>query len=247
MSCCCSARSPRPEARDGASGTLDAAVRAAVSLAREHLARRDRVALVDFGGTLHWLEPAFGTTQLYRIIEALLASEIALSYAWRAVESIPQRVLPPAALLLAVSPLLDERSIRLIIDLRRRNRECRGPKQAEVLPDDAARPLGTPPPSVRDGPNDTARCDSEAPPRPVHLAGDDLDLVLDRLVVLVELAEPAPPWWWSRSARPASPARTLSRHLGRPPRPTVDPRETRLRSSPSTEGPPEPEAVDEST
>ena len=71
------------EARAGASGTLDAAVRAAASLARAHLARRDRVGLVDFGGTLHWLEPAFGTTQLYRIIDALIASEIAFSYAWR--------------------------------------------------------------------------------------------------------------------------------------------------------------------
>jgi uncharacterized protein (DUF58 family) len=108
------------EARDAASGTLDAAVRAAAWLARAHLARRDRVALVDFGGTLHWLEPAFGTLQLYRIVDALLASEIAFSYAWRAVESIPRRVLPPAALILAITPLLDERSIRLVTDLRRR-------------------------------------------------------------------------------------------------------------------------------
>lgn len=108
------------EARKGASGTLDDAVRAAASLARAHLARRDRVALVDFGGTLHWLEPAFGTLQLYRIIDALLSSEIAFSYAWRAVESIPRRVLPPQTLILAVSPLLDERSLRLIVDLRRR-------------------------------------------------------------------------------------------------------------------------------
>ncbi len=108
------------EARGGATGTLDAAVRAAASLARAHLARRDRVALVDFGGTLHWLEPAFGTTQLYRIVDALLASEVAFSYAWRAAESIPRRVLPPGALILAITPLLDERSIRLITDLRRR-------------------------------------------------------------------------------------------------------------------------------
>ncbi len=108
------------EARDAAAGTLDAAVRAAASLARAHLARRDRVALVDFGGTLHWLEPAFGTHQLYRIIDALLASEIAFSFAWRAVESIPLRVLPPGALILAISPLLDERSIKLITDLRTR-------------------------------------------------------------------------------------------------------------------------------
>jgi uncharacterized protein (DUF58 family) len=108
------------EARDGSAGTLDAAVRAAGSLARAHLARRDRVALVDFGGTLQWLEPAFGRKQLFRIIDALLASEIAFSYAWRAVESIPVRVLPPGALILAMSPLLDERSIRLITELRTR-------------------------------------------------------------------------------------------------------------------------------
>jgi uncharacterized protein (DUF58 family) len=72
------------EARDRDSGTLDAAVRAAASLARAHLARRDRVALVDFGGTLHWLEPAFGSRQLYRIVDALLASDIAFSYASQA-------------------------------------------------------------------------------------------------------------------------------------------------------------------
>ncbi len=108
------------EARDDTGGTLDSAIRAAAALARAHLARRDRVALVDFGGTLHWLEPAFGPVQLYRIIDALLASDIAFSYAWRNIESIPVRVLPPGALVLAISPLLDERSVALVTDLRRR-------------------------------------------------------------------------------------------------------------------------------
>jgi uncharacterized protein (DUF58 family) len=111
------------EARDGASGTLDSGVRAAAALARAHLARRDRVGVVDFGGMLHWLEPAFGTTQLYRIVDALLASEIAFSYAWRNVEGIPPRVLPSGALILAISPLLDERSIAVVTDLRRRGRD----------------------------------------------------------------------------------------------------------------------------
>ena len=105
------------EARDGATGTLDAAVRATAALARAHLARRDRVGVVDFGGTLHWLQPGFGTTQLYRIVDALLSSQIAFSYAWRAADSIPRRVLPPGALVLAVTPLLDERSVRLMSDL----------------------------------------------------------------------------------------------------------------------------------
>jgi uncharacterized protein (DUF58 family) len=108
------------EARDQASGTLDSAVRAAAALARAHLDRRDRVGVVDFGGTLHWLEPAFGTNQLYRIIDALLTSDIAFSYAWRDVEGIPRRVLPPGALILAITPLLDERSIALVSELARR-------------------------------------------------------------------------------------------------------------------------------
>ncbi len=111
------------EARDAAGGTLDDAVRATASLAQAFLARRDRVALVDFGGTLTWLEPAFGTRQLYRIIDSLLASDIAFSYAWRGAASIPARVLPPAALIVAVTPLLDERSLHLLLDLRSRGRD----------------------------------------------------------------------------------------------------------------------------
>ena len=108
------------EARDQAGGTLDSAVRAAAALARAHLGRRDRVGVVDFGGTLHWLEPAFGTTQLYRIVDALLSSNIAFSYAWRNVDSLPLRVLPPGALILVITPLLDERSIALVSELRTR-------------------------------------------------------------------------------------------------------------------------------
>jgi uncharacterized protein (DUF58 family) len=108
------------EARDLVAGTLDSAVRAAASLASAHLARRDRVGVVDFGGGLRWLEPRFGTTQLYRIIDALLASDIIFSYAWRDVQSIPRRVLPPRALVVAITPLLDERAIGLLVDLRTR-------------------------------------------------------------------------------------------------------------------------------
>ena len=118
MSCCSS--TGFEEARHQASGTLDSAVRTAAALARAHLGRRDRVGVVDFGGTLHWLEPAFGTTQLYRIIDALLSSDIAFSYAWRNVDSLPLRVLPPGALVLVISPLLDDRSIALVTELRRR-------------------------------------------------------------------------------------------------------------------------------
>lgn len=108
------------EAEHADEGTLDAAVHAAAALASAYLARRDRVALVSFGGELNWLMPAAGTRQLYRIVDALLASDVRLSYAWKDVTQLPRRLLPPRALLLALSPLLDARGVGALLDLRAR-------------------------------------------------------------------------------------------------------------------------------
>jgi uncharacterized protein (DUF58 family) len=108
------------EAEHADEGTLDAAVHAAAALASAYLARRDRVALVSFGGVLHWLTPAAGTHQLYRIADALLASDVRLSYAWKDVTHLPRRLLPARALVLALSPLLDARGTSALLDLRAR-------------------------------------------------------------------------------------------------------------------------------
>ena len=108
------------EARAEESSTLDEAVRAAATIADRYLERKDRVGLVSFGGYLNWLLPASGLVQLYRIVDSLLDTEIILSYAWKDVSVIPPRTLPPKALILAVSPLLDERAVTTLIDLRAR-------------------------------------------------------------------------------------------------------------------------------
>lgn len=109
------------EARgDTGTGTLDMAVRAAATLAGRYLERKDRVGLVSFGGVLAWLLPATGPVQLYRVVESLIDTEITLSYAWKDVDVIPRRTLPPKALILAVTPLLDERAVATLLDLRAR-------------------------------------------------------------------------------------------------------------------------------
>jgi uncharacterized protein (DUF58 family) len=108
------------EAREDAGSTLDVAVRAAASLADRYLERKDRVGLVSFGGYLNWLLPSSGIVQLYRIVDSLLDTEIILSYAWKDVDVIPTRTLPPKALVLAVTPLLDERAVSTLLDLRAR-------------------------------------------------------------------------------------------------------------------------------
>jgi uncharacterized protein (DUF58 family) len=108
------------EARGAAGGTLESAVRAAYALAERYLREKDRVGLVSIGGFLSWLVPGTGLVQLYRIVDSLLESEIALSHAWRDVDLLPRRTLPPQALVLALSPLLDERAAAAFLDLRAR-------------------------------------------------------------------------------------------------------------------------------
>lgn len=108
------------EARRGDRSTLDPALRAAGTLAARYLQQKDRVGFVTFGGILNWLLPTTGAVQLYRIVDAMLDTQIVLSYAWRDIRTVPRRTLPPQALVLALTPLLDNRSESALLDLRGR-------------------------------------------------------------------------------------------------------------------------------
>jgi uncharacterized protein (DUF58 family) len=99
---------------------LEEAVRAAAALATRYLERRDRVGLVGFGGVLRWLQPGLGTTQRYRLIETMVETGVEPTYTWRDVNVIPVRVLPPASLVLALTPLVDPRFVNAVQDLRAR-------------------------------------------------------------------------------------------------------------------------------
>jgi uncharacterized protein (DUF58 family) len=111
------------EARGQDASTLDLAVRATAALADAYVGRRDRVGLISFGGILRWLEPGMGMVQLYRVVDALLDTQIILSYYWTGIDVIPQRTLPPNALVIALSPLLDGRSVDALLDLRARGHD----------------------------------------------------------------------------------------------------------------------------
>jgi uncharacterized protein (DUF58 family) len=108
------------EAELAQEGTLDATVRAAAALSSTYLARRDRVALVSLGGELSWLTGSPGAWQMYRILDALFSSEVRPSFRWKGVTHVPRRLLPARALVIALSPLLDERGISALLDLRAR-------------------------------------------------------------------------------------------------------------------------------
>lgn len=111
------------ELERGTNSALDLTVRGALALARTYLRRRDRVGLVVFGGTLRWLRPEGGDRQLYRILDALIDTQVVLSHAWKGIDILPPRTLPPRSLVIAISPLLDDRSTRALLDLRARRHD----------------------------------------------------------------------------------------------------------------------------
>lgn len=104
----------------GNRSTLEEAIRAAAALAERYLERRDRVGLIGFGGVLRWLRPGMGAAQRYRLVATLLETGVETTYATRDMNLVPARILPPKALVVALTPLVDHRFVNALEDLRAR-------------------------------------------------------------------------------------------------------------------------------
>ena len=106
-------------AETGASphSSIDASVRAVTALASAYIARKDRVGLVEFGGYLRWLKPAAGRRQWERLLRAAIPASQHHTYMARTLEYVPATALPRQALVIAVSPVIDERFVKAIVDL----------------------------------------------------------------------------------------------------------------------------------
>lgn len=95
-------------------------VRGSASLAGAWLRSHDRVGIIGFGGVLRWLEVGGGLRHAYRLVDALLDTQIVFSYAWKGIDVVPVRLLPPHALIVALTPLLDPRAVSALLELRGR-------------------------------------------------------------------------------------------------------------------------------
>ena len=100
--------------------TLDVIVRGASALADHHLRRNDRVGLLSFGGTLRWLTASMGRTHHYRVADFLLDVSATFSYAWKDIKLLPHGTLPATAVVIALSPLIDDRAITALNDIAAR-------------------------------------------------------------------------------------------------------------------------------
>jgi uncharacterized protein (DUF58 family) len=100
---------------------LDQCVRAAAALAERYLARRDRVGLLAVGAGLRWLRPGSGAAQVHRVVDTLLeVRELVGGGKELRPLAIPLRTIPPKALVLVLSPLLEDAIVRTLLELRGR-------------------------------------------------------------------------------------------------------------------------------
>lgn len=102
------------------SSALDLGLRGAAGAAQAYLSARDRVGVITYQwGSGRWLAPSLGRRQVYKIIDAMLAADAGWA---RGAEfrRLPRAALPPGALVVAFSPLLDRRFVEALRDMRER-------------------------------------------------------------------------------------------------------------------------------
>jgi len=102
------------------SSALDLALRGAGAAARAYTGARDRVGVITYqwGGT-SWLPPGLGRRQVYRIIDSMLSSDAGWARG-ASFARLPRAALPPGALVVVFSPLLDQRFVEALRDMRER-------------------------------------------------------------------------------------------------------------------------------
>jgi uncharacterized protein (DUF58 family) len=99
---------------------LDLALRGTAAAARAYLDARDRVGVITYQwGEARWLVPGLGRRQVYRIIDSMLASNAGWTRG-TSLRRLPRAALPPGALVVAFSPLLDQRFVETLRDMRER-------------------------------------------------------------------------------------------------------------------------------
>jgi len=100
---------------------LDLALRGAAAAARAYLDARDRVGVITYQwGGISWRAPGLGRRQVYRIIDSMLAADTGGWTSDAIFQRLPRAALPPGALVVVFSPLLDQRFVETLRDMRER-------------------------------------------------------------------------------------------------------------------------------
>jgi uncharacterized protein (DUF58 family) len=103
--------------------SLDYTLRAAASLAVSYLRQHDRVGLIEFGGWVRWTRAAAGPAQCGTILRSLARVSVSPAGFLQDLTALSETVLPGHALIIAISPLVDERFVRTVERLAGQGRD----------------------------------------------------------------------------------------------------------------------------
>jgi uncharacterized protein (DUF58 family) len=106
----------------GARSVLDTTVRAAASIAEHYLKRGDRVGMVEYGFRARRLRSATGRRHYLLALEWLLDVDPAGSGYEPSARAFGTHLIPPNALIVVLTPLLDERAAEMVAMLARSGR-----------------------------------------------------------------------------------------------------------------------------
>ncbi|MCX4386637.1 DUF58 domain-containing protein [Micromonospora peucetia] len=106
----------------GAASVLDTTVRAAAAIAEHYLHRGDRVSMLEYGPAARRLRPATGRRQYLTVLEWLLEVRAESSPHEPYDQVFGPQLLSADALVVVLTPLLDERSAEMLARLARSGR-----------------------------------------------------------------------------------------------------------------------------
>ncbi|MEU4639076.1 DUF58 domain-containing protein [Micromonospora sp. NPDC023814] len=121
----------------GAASVLDTTVRAAAAIAEHYLHRGDRVSMLEYGPAARRLRPATGRRQYLTVLEWLLDVRAESSPHEPYDQVFGPQLLSADALVVVLTPLLDERSAQMLARLARSGRFV---VAVDTLPADLAPP-----------------------------------------------------------------------------------------------------------
>lgn len=98
---------------------FDCGVNAAASLVDSFLSDGNRVGLLLYGTQLDWTYPGYGKVQRERILQRLACARPGESMVFEKLANLPERLFPPNAQLVLISPLHNE-DIPVLVHLRAR-------------------------------------------------------------------------------------------------------------------------------
>jgi uncharacterized protein (DUF58 family) len=104
---------------EAGASSLDLVLRGATGMMTRYLANRDRVGLVMYGSRLNWVAPGQGDRHFQRLLDVLMSSPGGLDKAG-GLTRLPRAALPPGALIVVFTPLLDASLIEAVRDVRER-------------------------------------------------------------------------------------------------------------------------------